>query len=600
MAVMNLPRRSELAKEYTWNLESIYSDDLKWEKDFELIGEALPAIEAYRGRLAESAQMLLGAFKKLDELEIRAEQLSVYASMRKDEDNTNSTYQAFEDRAQSMITQFSSATSFIVPEITAMPAGKLADFIQAEPGLEIYRHFFDQIAREKLHIRSAEVEEALALAGDLADGPSTIYRMLTVADLKFPVVSTGEGDEVELTHGRFVDMLTNPNREVRREVYEKYYTTFAKYANTIGSTFAASIKKDIFYARTHNYKSALEAALSPHNIPLEVYNNLVDTVNANVGLLHRYISLRKKLLGIDQLKMYDIYTPLIPDAKRKITYPEATETVKRALSILGEDYVQEVDRGIKSRWIDVYENAGKTGGAYSSGSYTTQPFILLNYQDNLDNMFTLAHELGHSLHSLYTNRTQPHIYANYSIFVAEVASTTNEALLTDYLLKQTDDKAVRTYLVNSELDKFRSTLFRQTMFAEFERETHARAEAGEALTPDLLNTIYADLHRRYYGPDIETDELISREWMRIPHFYSAFYVYQYSTGISAAAALSRQMLDEGAPAIARYRQFLTTGSSDYPTNLLTKAGVDMTSPRPVQLALDYFGKLLDQMEELTA
>ncbi len=600
MPTATVPKRSEISVEHTWNLESIYGDNALWEKDFEAIGERLPGLEAYKERLAESAKMLLGALKMQDELSTRLDQLAAYAHMRKDEDNNNPTYQALMDRSIGIWSQLASAGAFITPEITALPAEKLAQFVKDEPGLELYRHYFEQIERQKAHVRSSEVEELLAQSIELSMGPSTIYTLFSNADLKFPTIKDSDGSDLEITRGRFVSLMENPDRRVRRDAFEAFYDTFAKYGNTIGATYAASVKKDIFYARAHNYKSALESSLSPENIPLEVYDNLVGTVNRNLGLLHRYMSLRKKLLGVDELHMYDIYTPLIPQAKKKIPYPDAVNIVLEGLSLLGEDYVQEVEKGIRSRWIDVYENVGKTSGAYSSGSYTTQPFILLNYQDTLDDVYTLAHELGHSLHTLFTNRTQPFVYANYSLFVAEVASITNEALLTNYLLKRTTDKEVRTYLVNTELEKYRGTLFRQTLFAEFERETHARAEAGEALTPDLLNQIYLDLNRRYYGPEMIMDERISREWMRIPHFYRAFYVYQYSTGIAAATALSQQMINEGAPAVARYRKFLTGGSSDYPTNLLAQAGVDMTRPEPVQLALDVFARLLDEMEQLTA
>jgi oligoendopeptidase F len=600
MPTATLPKRSELPKEYTWNLESIYNDIALWEKDFELIGERLPGLEAYRGRLAESPKMLLGALKMQDELGIKLDQLATFANMRKDEDNNNTTFQALMDRAIGLWSQFAGSASFITPEITEIPSDKLSDFMQEEPGLQLYKHMFEQIERQKAHVRSPEVEELLAQTIEMSMGPSNIYNLLSNADMKFPIIRDSDGEEVEVSKGRFVSLLESPDRRVRKDAYEAFYETFGRYSNTITATYAASVKKDIFYARAHNYKSAINAALDPENIPVEVYNNLVETVNRNLGVLHRYMTLRKKLLGVDELRMYDIYTPLIPQARKKIPYPDAVQTVQQGLSLLGEDYVREVEKGIGSRWIDVYENVGKTSGAYSSGSYTTQPFILLNYQDTLDDVYTLAHELGHSLHSLYTNRTQPFVYANYSLFVAEVASITNEALLTNHLLKQTTDKEVRTYLVNTELEKYRSTLFRQTLFAEFERETHARAEAGEALTPDLLNELYLDLNRRYYGPEMVLDDYFKLEWMRIPHFYRAFYVFQYATGISAATALSQQMINEGAPAVARYRKFLTTGSSDYPTNLLAKAGVDMTRPEPVQQALDVFTRLLGELEELTA
>lgn len=600
MATATLPKRNEIDQEFTWNLESMYPDNSLWEKDFEAVGERLPGIEAYKGRVGESAKMLLGALKFQDELSVKLDQLASYANMRKDEDTANSTYQALFDRVIGLWTQLASAGAFITPEILELPPGKLTAYLAEEPDLQVYQHFLEQIIREKAHVRSAEVEAVLAQSLEVGHSAEGIYSLFTNADLKFPSIKDEEGQEVQITRGRFVNLQESPDRRVRRAAFEAFYDTFGKYSNTLGATYAASVKKDIFYARARNYKSALEAALGPDNIPVEVYDNLVETVNRNLPVLHRYMTLRKKLLGIEDLHYYDIYTPLIPQAKKRIPYPEAVETVLKALHVLGEDYVREVERGVKSRWIDVYENEGKSSGAYSSGSYTSQPFILLNHHDTLDDMFTLAHELGHSLHTLYTNRTQPYVYSGYSLFVAEVASTTNEALLTDYLLKQNTDKEVRTYLINAELEKFRGTLFRQTLFAEFERQSHARAEAGEALTPNLLSEIYLDLAKRYYGPAMTYDERIGLEWMRIPHFYAPFYVYKYATGISAATALSRQMLDEGAPAVARYRHFLTTGSSDYSTNLLAQAGVDMTRPEPVQQALDVFANLLAEMEELTA
>lgn len=600
MATATLPRRGEIALEYTWNLESMYGDNSLWERDFELVGERLPGLEAYKDHLADAPRTLLGVLKMQDELGIKLEQLVVYANMRKDEDNTNSEYQALTDRALGLWSQLAQAASFVTPEILAMPDEQLDEFLKNEPGLQLYQKYIDQLRRERAHVRSAEVEEVLAQTLELSQGPDTIYGMLTNADLKFPTIRDEAGDEVELTKGRYIQFLESPDRRVRKNAFEAFYDTFGKYSNTLGAIYAASVKKDIFHAQAHNYKSSLDAAMSPENIPQEVYSTLVETVNRNLPVLHRYVRLRKRLLGLNDLQMYDLYTPLIPNARKKIPYQESVETVLKALQILGDDYVAEVDKGIRSRWIDVYENVGKTSGAYSSGSYTSQPFILLNYQDNLDNMFTLAHELGHSLHSLYTNRTQPFVYANYSIFVAEVASITNEALLTHYLMDRTTDQEIRTYLINNELEKFRGTLFRQTMFAEFELEAHNRAEAGQALTPEMLNELFFELNSRYYGPEVLYDRRIATEWMRIPHFYEAFYVYQYATGVSAATALSRQIIREGEPARKRYREFLTTGASDYPTNLLLKAGVDMTTPQPVQQAIDYFSELLDEMEQLTA
>jgi oligoendopeptidase F len=600
MPVATLPKRSEIPVEHTWNLESMYSDNSLWEKDYEWVGEHLPGLEAYKGRLAESAKMLHGVLKMQDNVGMKLENVVVYAYMRQDEDTTNSFYQAYQDKGFSLYARFNSTVSFVKPEIIALPEEKLHQFYQDEPGLEVYRHYIQELRREREHVRSAEIEELLAASGEMAQGPDSIYSMLTNADMKFGTVTDENGDEIELTKGRFVELLESPDRNVRKAAFETFYDKLGSFSNTIAASYASAVKGNVFYARARKYNSALEASLSPNNIPVEVYDNLVTTVNANLDKMHRYMALRKKLLGVNDLQMYDIYTPLIPSAKRKIGYQEACETVLKAFAPLGDDYVAEVEKGIKSRWIDVHENVGKTSGAYSSGSYQSQPFILMNYQDNLDNMYTLAHELGHSLHTLYSNRNQPFVYAGYTLFVAEVASTTNEGLLTHYLLQQPMDKETRLYLINNELEKYRGTLFRQTLFAEFERETHARVESGEALTAEWMDELYLNLNKRYYGDVMNYDARISKEWMRIPHFYRAFYVYQYSTGISAATALANAMIKEGAPAVARYREFLRSGSSNYSIDLLAKAGVDMLSPQPVQQAIDIFDYYLTEMERLTA
>lgn len=560
----------------------------------------MPGLAAFQGKVGESAKSLLSVLKFRDDLEQVLEKLLVYAHMRRDEDNANPVYQGIYDRGMNLATDFSATGSFIVPEIVAIPDEKLEAFIKEEPGLEIYRHHLSQIVREKAHIRSAEIEEVIAQSYEATSGAGNAFQMLNNADLKFPNIRDEDGNEVELTKGRYIQFLESTDRRVRQDAFEAMYNTYAEFKNTIGATYAASVKRDIFYAKVRRYPDSLTASLSSDNIPVEVYDQLLETVNQNLPTLHRYMKLRKKLLGVDQLHMWDLYVPLIADVKRQIPYEEATKTVLEAFVPLGTDYVQTVDNGIKSRWIDVYESQGKTSGAYSSGSYNTQPFILMNYQDSLDSVFTLAHELGHSLHSYHTNETQPYVYANYSLFVAEVASTANEALLTHYLLQRTNDKKLRSYLINNELEKFRGTLFRQTMFAEFEREAHRMAEAGEPLTPDTLSSMYKELNRRYFGPDVVIDDLIELEWMRIPHFYRAFYVFQYATGISAATALAGQIIQEGQPAVERYRAFLSSGSSDYPVNLLKKAGVDMATPAPVQQTLDRFAELLDELEQLTA
>ncbi|NWJ46615.1 MAG: oligoendopeptidase F [Chloroflexi bacterium] len=597
--MQSLSKRAEIDEKYRWNLESIYATEADWEKDFIAVAESLPGLEAFKGKLGESGKVLFSCLQRQDKLMLQMEQVGVYAHMRRDEDTTNTPYQALYDRAMGLWSQLGAAASFITPEIVELSDEKLADFFKQEPQLELYRFALEQIMKMKQHTRSAEVEEVLAQTWEVMSGPSNIYDMLTDADFKFGTILNEKDEEVEVTHGRYISYLESQNRRVRQDAFKTLYATYAKYSNTLASVYATSVKADIFGAKVRGYKSSLESSLKPLNVPLEVYSNLLETVNKNLPTLHRYLRVRKRMLGLDDLHMYDLYVPLVAQADRKIPYEEAVETVVKGLNRLGETYVREMATGINSRWIDVYETPGKSSGAYSSGSYTTQPFILLNYQNNLDGMYTLAHELGHSMHSFYTNKNQPFPYANYSLFVAEVASITNEALLTDHLLGQTTDSALRMYLINAELEKFRTTLFRQTMFAEFEYETHRRAEEGEALTPDLLNSIYKELNVKYYGAETVVDEEIAYEWSRIPHFYRAFYVYQYSTGISAAAALSKQIIEEGDPAVERYLQFLKSGSSKYPTDLLKMAGVDMTTPRPVQQALDHFADMVDKFEQMS-
>ncbi len=594
-----LPKRHEQPQQFTWNLETLYPDEALWETDFRAVKERIPRLEAYRGTMGDSARQLLGCLELRDETNKLMEQLLVYARMRKDEDNTSSRYQALADRSTMLATELSSAGAFIVPEILSIPEEKLRSFPATEPGLGLYRHHLDELLRQRPHVRSTEVEVVLAQSTEVSRTPDNSYTMLTNADMKFPTIVDERGVSVELSHARYVQMRESQDRRVRKDAFEAMHHTYYSYRNTLASSLAGSVRSDIFYSRARNYPTAMEAALGPNNIPTAVYHNLISTVDQNLPLLHRYMALRKRLLGLEELHHYDLYVPMVPDIQVETPYEEATRTVEAALAPMGDEYLSALRGGINSRWIDVYENEGKTSGAYSGGSYTTNPFILLNYQGRLHDVFTLAHELGHSMHSYFTRRTQPYVYGDYTIFLAEVASTLNETLLTDHLLKQTSDKRLRAYLVNHQLESFRTTLFRQTMFAEFELDMHARAESGEALTPDHLNSLYAELNRRYYGPEVVPDEEISIEWSRIPHFYWAFYVYQYATGISAAAALAHQILTEGEPALQRYLRFLKSGSSQYSIDLLREAGVDMTTPEPVQQALDIFKASLDQMEELT-
>ena len=594
-----LPKRSEVPTELTWNLESIYPSDAAWEDEFTQVAALLPGIAAYAGRLGESAAVFLEAMTKQDEAAERLSRLVVYAHMRLHQDTANSVYQALADRVITLANDLNTTTSYITPEILALPQARIDGFLTEEPKLAVYRHQIDEINRQRAHVLTGEMEALLAQAGEMASAPERIFEMLNNADMKLPVVHDEHGAEVQLSQGNYGSrFLENQNRAVRREAFEAMLGTYAKFRNTFAATLSSQVKRDIFFAHARRYDTALEAALDPYNIPVSVYDNLITTVDANLPVLHRYLTLRKRLLGLDDLHMYDLYVPLAKEIDYKISYADAQEQVAKALEPLGADYVGPLRQGFRSRWIDVMENEGKRSGAYSWGSFGTQPFVLLNYQDGMDSMFTLAHEMGHSMHSYFTWGAQPFPYSSYTLFVAEVASTLNEALLTDYLLRTTDDRAMRLYVINHALETFRGTLYRQTLFAEFEREAHRRAEAGEALTPELLSGIFKGLNDKYYGPVVQVDDLIEVEWARIPHFYSSFYVYQYATGISASAALASQILSEGEPAVRRYKKFLSSGSSDYSINLLRDAGVDLSTPQPIQAALDTFAHYLDDLEAL--
>ncbi len=598
MATMTLPKRSDVPVELTWNLETIYETPEAWEQAFQRVSDELPKLAAFEGKLGDSAQTFYDAFQLDNELSQVLGKLYVYASLRSDEDTSNGQNLARMSRIQALGAKAAAASAYMTPEILAIPQERIDSFLREDTRLELYRHVLDELLRRKPHVRSAEVEALLAEVSEALEAPSQVFNMANNADLKLPTIKDADGQDVELTKGNYVLFLEDHHRSVRKDAFEAMHSTFLKQRNTYAATLNGQVKAQIFEARARRYDSAREAALDANNIPVSVYDNLVETVHNNLGALHRYLRLRKRMLGMDDLHLYDLYVPMVGDIDYKVSYEQAKEMVAKALAPLGGDYVEDMVRGFNSRWVDVLENEGKRGGAYSSGTYGTNPFVLLNYQDNLDNMFTLAHEFGHSMHSFYTRRTQPYPYAGYTIFVAEVASTLNEALLTHYLLETTTDQALRKYILNHYLEGFRTTLYRQTMFAAFERQIHAAAEANEALTADSLSQMYKALNDAYYGPEVHVDDLISIEWARIPHFYYNFYVYQYATGISASAALAQQILSEGAPAVERYRRFLTRGSSDYSINLLRDAGVDMTSPAPIQQALDLFDRYIGEMEKL--
>ena len=601
MATSALPTRQEQPQEYTWNLESVYTSDEQWEADFAKLEGLIPQLEKLSGTLGADGESLLDGLQQRDEASKLLQQVYIYAYLRQNEDLTNSKYQAMTSRIATMASRVGAAAAFFEPEILAIPDERMDEFFQSVDALGVYRHELSEVRRQRAHIRSAEVEALLAAAGEVSRSPESIFDMLSDADMKFPVLKDDQGNDVELTHGRYVPVfMESKNREVRKSAFEAMYNTYGSYRNTIGTTLASHIRGQIFYARARNYGSALEAALDPNAIPTTVYTNLIDTINGNLHHLHRYMKLRKRLLGLDELHLYDVYTPLVGDVDVKYSYDQAREMMLTGLQPLGASYIDTMRQGLyDGRWVDVYENVGKTSGAFSSGTYTTQPFILMNYLENLNNVFTLAHELGHSMHSFYTRGTQPFVYGRYTIFVAEVASTLNEALLTDHLLKTTDDQRLRMYVLNNQIETLRATMFRQTMFAEFEYEAHKRMEAGEAMTAESFSQLYYELNQRYFGPDVVVDDLIKLEWSRIPHFYYNFYVYQYATGIAASTALSKQILSEGQPAVDRYMTFLSSGSSQHSIDLLKAAGVDMTSPEPVAQACQVFGDLVAQMEQLT-
>ncbi|NGY77766.1 oligoendopeptidase F [Bacillus megaterium] len=584
--------------EDTWKLEDIFASDDAWEKEFEEVKALIPQMEKFKGKLGESAQTLYDALQEQDELTMRVSKLYTYAHMRYDQDTTNSFYQGLNDRIKTLYTQIASALSYVTPEILSIEESKIKQYMVEHKELKLYAHALDEITRERPHILSESEEALLAQASEVLGSSSNTFGMLNNADLEFPSIKDENGEEVEITHGRYIRFLESSDRRVRKEAFKAVYETYGKFKNTFASTLSGTVKKDNFSARVRHYNSARHSALSTNNIPEEVYDNLVKTVNDNLHLLHRYIDLRKKVLGIEELHMYDLYTPLVKDVKMEVTYEEAKDYILKGLKPLGEDYLNVLKEGFENRWVDVHENKGKRSGAYSSGTYGTNPYILMNWQDNVNNLFTLAHEFGHSVHSYYTRKTQPYPYGDYSIFVAEVASTCNEALLNDYLLKTIDDEKQRLYLLNHYLEGFRGTVFRQTMFAEFEHDVHVRAQNGEPLTPELLTKLYYDLNKKYFGDNLVIDEEIGLEWARIPHFYYNYYVYQYATGFSAAAALSKQILEEGDAAVERYVGFLKSGSSDYPIEVLKKAGVDMTTSQPIEEALAVFEEKLTEMERL--
>lgn len=591
--------RNDVNVEETWNLESIYETNEAWEEEFESVKAMLPLLVEYKGRLAQTDAILFEGLQLRDEVSRRLHKLYTYAHMRYDENTADSFYQAMNDRARTLASQIGATLAFMTPELLEVPEETIASYLEKNPDLALYRHAFDELNREREHVLSEAEEAILAKAGEVLGQSGTTFGMLNNADMKFPKIKREDGEETELTHGRFITFMESKDRSVREAAFKAMYGTYSQYTNTLASTLAGSIRKDNFYAEVRKFKTARESALHGNTIPEQVYDGLIEAVHEHLPLLHRYVALRKRILGVEELHVYDMYTPLVSEVEMKVTYEEAKQLMIDGLAPLGAEYKHILEDGLAKRWVDVRETRGKRSGAYSSGAYDTQPFILMNWQDNVNNLFTLAHEFGHSVHSYYTRQNQPYAYGDYSIFVAEVASTTNEALLNDYLLKRVTDKNEKLYLLNNQLETFRGTLFRQTMFAEFEHQIHEAARLGQALTPEFLTKTYYALNETYFGDGIVLDEEIGLEWARIPHFYYNYYVYQYATGISAAAALTSQILEEGQPAVDRYiNNFLKAGSSDYPIEVLKAAGVDMTTKAPVEAALRQFERVLNEFEAL--
>jgi oligoendopeptidase F len=599
MTAQQVPTRSEANASDTWDLSLMYADDATWERELGAVDALIATLVALQGHVGTSADTVVATIQAREALMKTAHQLYIYAHCRYDSDSGDAAGQGLSARAQAMVAKSQAATAFVDPEVLAVAEATLREWIATHPVLSQYAYYLDVLLRNRSHTRSAEVEEVLAQMGEMAGAPSSIFGVLNNTDMEFGTIQDEEGNDVALSHGRYGKYLESSDRRVRKDTFHTFYKSFASHRNTLAMTLSSGVRANVINARMRGFNSAVEAALAPNDIPVAVYHNLVTTVQANLPKIHRYMDIRKRMMHLDDLRIYDLYAPIHEGVELAVDYRGGCELVAAALQPLGADYQTALSAAFESRWIDVYENKGKRSGAYSTGSYTTAPYILLNYQNRLDDVFTLAHELGHSMHSYYTRRSQPYHYGDYTIFVAEVASTLNEALLVNHLLKTHQDPALRRHLVVQQLEDIRRTLVRQTMFAEFELDMHTRSENDEPLTADGLTERYYDLAKRYHGPTVILDDEIGLEWSRIPHFYYNFYVYQYSTGISAALALADKVQQGDAAAVTNYLSFLGGGSSKSSIDLLRGAGVDMASPAPVQAAMDHFDVLLDELEQLS-
>ncbi|HBM4413377.1 TPA: oligoendopeptidase F [Enterococcus faecium] len=598
MEVKQLPKREELPENLTWDLTKIFSSDQEFDEKYLELSEELKQSEKHKGTLDQGASQFLNAIEFVLRVYRQTEVIYVYAHLKNDQDTGNTDYQALYARASSLFSKVSEAVSWFEPEILQLSDDQIWQYFKEEPKLEVYRHYIQQIVDNRAHVLSAEQESLLAGAGEIFDASSDTFAVLNNADLVFPTIEGENGEIVQLSHGVYGQLLESTDRRVREAAFKGLYSVYEQFRNTFASTLGTHIKGHNFKAKVRNYSSAREASLSNNHIPKSVYDTLVDVVNKHLPLLHRYMELRKRLLEVEKLHMYDLYTPVLGEAPITFTYEEAKEKALEALKPMGEEYMAIVEKAFSERWIDVVENKGKRSGAYSSGSYDTNPYILLNWHDTLDQLFTLVHEMGHSVHSYFTRSNQPYVYGDYSIFLAEIASTTNENILTEYLLETEKDPRVRAYVLNHYLDGFKGTVFRQTQFAEFEHFMHTEDEKGVPLTSEYLSDSYGKLNAKYYGPAVEEDPEIKFEWSRIPHFYYNYYVFQYSTGFSAASALAKKILNQEPEALENYLAYLKAGNSDYPVEVMKKAGVDMTQAAYIEDAMSMFEQRLNELEEL--
>lgn len=594
----SLPKREELSPELTWDLTTIFKTDEEWEQVYTEAESKLEEVSGFEGKLAEGAKVFQQAFETLLDVSRQIGSIYVYAHLKSDQDTGNGTYQALNDRARLLATKAGEATSWFEPEVLSLPEETLAGYFKENPELDQYKHAINQMTANREHVLSAEMEALLAGASDVLSSSSQIFNVLNNADLSFPTVTGEDGEEVQLSHGMYGQLLESTHREVRREAFDKMYEIYEGLKNTFASTMQSNIKNHNYQAKVHHFESARARALSSNHIPESVHETLIRVVNEYLPLFHRYMKLRKELLELEDMHMYDLYTPITGEAGIKYTYEEAQEETFNGLSILGEEYKAVLDKAFNNRWIDVVENQGKRSGAYSSGAYDTNPFILLNWHDSLNHLYTLVHELGHSVHSYFTRNNQPYVYGDYSIFLAEIASTTNENILTDYLLEKAEDPKTKAHVLNHYLDGFKGTVFRQTQFAEFEHWMHEEAAKGVPLTADHLSQTYAEMNDKYYGSAVVNDEAIQYEWARIPHFYMNYYVYQYATGFCAATALADKIVSKEEGALDRYLEYLKAGSSDFPIEVMKKAGVDMTSSEYIERALKVFEQRLNELEEV--